>query len=109
MIGMPTVAEIGEQRIGVPWHGCGRLSVDRIGVPVFGLAAGKLRALTFGTKRITRGMAGAAMRQPFDKVGAAIPFRTVRAVRAVATVAKEQQFPASDHKSLIERKGKLVF
>ena len=54
-------------------------------------------------------MASAAMRQPLDQIGAAIPFRTLRVVRSIRPAAKKQQFPAGDHKSLIERKGKLIF
>ena len=49
------------------------------------------------------------MRQPFDQIGAAIPFSTLRAVRLVGPAPKKQQFPAGDHEPLIERKGKLVF
>src|SRR5260370_14204605 len=109
MIGMPTVAEISEQCLGVPWHGRWRLSVDRISVPVLRVAARKPRVCPFGAKRISGCMTGAAMRQPFDQIGAAIPFSTLRAVRLVGPAPKKQEFPASVHESLIERKGQLVF
>ena len=46
-------------------------------MPVIDVAAGKLRGGAFGAERIARRMAGAAMRQPFDQIGAAIPFRAL--------------------------------
>ncbi len=77
-------------------------------MPIVDIAAGKLRARTFRTECITRGMARTAMRQPFDQISATIPFRALRGIRLVGPAAEIQQFPASDHESLIERKGKLV-
>jgi len=77
-------------------------------VPIVDIAAGKLRARTFRAECIARGVARAAMRQPFDQIGAAIPFRALRRVRLVGSVAKKQQLPAGDHKPLVEWKGKLV-
>src|ERR1700680_3291994 len=53
-------------------------------------------------------MARAAMCQPFDQVGAAIPFRALRAVRLVSLATKEQQLPARNDKALVEGKGELV-
>ena len=108
MVGMPAITEIGEQGGRVPWHRRGRLRVDRISVPVVDIATGKGRARAFRAERIARGMASAAMRQPFDQIGAAIPFRALSGVRLVGAVAQKQQFPARDHHALIERKGKLV-
>ena len=93
----------------MPWHGRGRLRVDSVGMPVVDITAGELRACTFCAQRIARGMAGAAMRQPLDEVGAAIPFRAPGAIRPVCPAAEEQQFPACDDEALIERtieKGK---
>ena len=48
------------------------------------------------------------VRQPVHQIGAAIPFRALRRIRLPRAVAKEQQFPPSDDKALIERKRKLV-
>ena len=48
------------------------------------------------------------MRQPFDEIGAAIPFRALGAVRLISAAAQEQQFPARNHEALVERKGELV-
>ena len=48
------------------------------------------------------------MRQSFDQIGAAIPFRSLRAVRLICPAPQEQQFPARDNKALIERKRQLV-
>jgi hypothetical protein len=48
------------------------------------------------------------VRQPFDQIGAAIPFRALRRVRLIGAATKEQQLPAGDDKPLIERKRKLV-
>ena len=48
------------------------------------------------------------MRQALDQIGAAIPFRAPGGVGPVAAAMKEQQFPAGDDKTLIERKAELV-
>src|SRR5947207_14899270 len=53
-------------------------------------------------------MAGAAMREPLDQIGAAIPFRALGAVRTVTAGMQKQQLPARDQDAIIERKGKLV-
>src|ERR1700738_5702829 len=102
MSGMPASAKISEQRVGSPWNVRGRLRVDRIGVPVVDIATGKLRARAFRAQPIAGSMAGAAMRQPFDQVGAAIPFRTLPAVRLVGPAAKKPQVPAGDHNPPLE-------
>src|SRR5487761_1997935 len=53
-------------------------------------------------------MTGAAMCQPLDQIGAAIPFGALRSIRLVGSAPKEQQLPACDDDALIEREGKLV-
>jgi hypothetical protein len=49
--------------------------VDRVSMPVVDVAAGKLRVDAFCAERIARRVAGAAMRQSLDEIGAAIPLR----------------------------------
>src|SRR4051812_11047646 len=83
VIGMPAVAEIGEQRIGIPRHRRRRRAVDRISKPVIDLAAGELHAPALCAERVARGVTCAAMREALDEVGAAIPFRALSIVRLV--------------------------
>src|SRR3977135_2956803 len=104
MLRMPPIAGISAQRARAPRTGRGRLRIDRKGVPIVDIAAGKLRTRTFRAECIAWGVARAAMRQPFDQIGAAIPLRALRRVRLVGSVAKKQQLPAGDHKPLVEWK-----
>ena len=90
MIGVPAVAQISKQRIGIPWNGGRRSTVDCIGVPIVDIAAGEWRAGAFGAERVARCVTGAAMRQPFDQIGAAIPFRSLRTVWLIGSATKEQ-------------------
>src|SRR5229473_8063913 len=82
--------------------------VDRISVPVVDVATGKLHVDAFCSQRIARRVAGAAMRQSLDEIGAAIPLRAPGTVWLIAVAAKKQQFPAGDNRPLVEREGKLV-
>ena len=73
-------------------------------MPVVDLAAAKRIARLFRAERIARRMAGAAMGQSLDQIGAAIPFRWFGGVGLITAMAQEQQLPARDHGALIERK-----
>ena len=78
-------------------------------MPVIDIAAGKLRAVAFSTQRIAWRVAGAAMRQPFDQIGAAVPFGALAGIGLIGVVTKEKQFPSGNGEPLVEREGKLVF
>src|SRR5712671_5223619 len=101
MIGMPALTKIAEERFCVPRHRRRRPRVDRVGMPVVDVAAGKWRTRPLRAQRIARGVARAAMCQPFDQIGAAIPFRALRGIRPVSLAPKEQKLPASNDKALV--------
>ena len=105
---MEAVAQIGVKRVSVPWHRRRRLRVDRIGLPIVDIAAGKARGRPLRAERVARRVAGAAMRQALDQIGAAIPFGTLRRVRPVGAGAQEQQLPSGDDHAMVEREGQLV-
>jgi hypothetical protein len=73
--------KIMRKRIGIPMHRRRRSSVQSIGSPALGLAAGKVLIRFFRTKKIARRVAGTAMAETFDKIGAAIPCRVMQFVR----------------------------
>jgi hypothetical protein len=85
------------------------LIVERIGVPVVDVAAGKLRAVAFGAQRVAWRVAGAAMRQPFDQIGPAVPFGALAGIGPIGVATKEKQFPPGNREPLVERERKLVF
>ena len=78
-------------------------------MPVVDIAAGKLRAVALGTQHIAWRVAGAAMRQPFDQIGTAVPFGALFGIGLIGVVTKEKQFPPSNGGPLVERERKLVF
>ena len=77
-------------------------------MPVVDVAAGERVPRFLRAQRIARGVAGAAMCQSLDQIGAAVPFRAFRAVGTIGAMAQEQQLPARDDDALIERKRQLV-
>src|SRR5258708_12081624 len=91
---MPATMQIGIKRTGIPWHRRRRLRVERIGLPVVDIATGERGAGTLGAERIARGMAGAAMRQALDQIGAPIPFPAFRIFWLVGAAIQENKFPA---------------
>ncbi len=108
MIDLPTLAQIGDERLTIPMHRRRRMCIDRIGLPIVDIAAGEGSIGPLRAKRVARGVAGAAMREPLDQIGAAIPFRTFVRRRPIRSVTQEEQLPTRNEPALIIRERHLV-
>src|SRR5205823_10188017 len=65
-------------------------------MPAFDLAAGEWLILLFGTQRIARRMAGAAMCEAFHEIGAAVPLGAARRIGLEDAALEVARLPDAD-------------
>ncbi len=101
-----TRSQIGEQVIFAPGDGRMRKRRQRRSFPALGKAAGEIGVGPFSAERVARRMAGAAMAEAFDEIGAAIPGCRFGRIGRESIGAVEQRVPSRHQRTPIERKGK---
>src|SRR5205814_9844957 len=97
-----------EQMRRIPRHRRGRGCVQRWRRPTLGLAAGESLAVFLSTEQIARRVAIAAMAEPINEIGAAIPFGALPRISAVWRVVEIEQVPERDDPALVQREGQRV-
>src|SRR3546814_15727540 len=66
------------------------------------------RAVFVGTEQVLRRVAGAAMAQSLDQIGAAIPVGRLVGPGPEARLVEEQQVPAAQQAAMAERPDQIV-
>ncbi|MPL98957.1 hypothetical protein SDC9_45169 [bioreactor metagenome] len=94
----------GEVR-GRPRHRRGVRGGQRGRAPGIDRRAGKARALLLGADLVARRVAGTAMGDALDQIGAAVPLGRFRRIVGVAAEVDEEQLPARLQDPLVQREG----
>ena len=104
---VPAVHQVGDELELGPWLLREVVLVERRRVPAFGAAAaiGRRRART---QEIARAVAGGAMAETFDQIGALVPRGILRWIRPERGLVEEQRLPDRERGADVEGKAEIV-